>query len=168
MESWKLGIGLAAVLAAGCDAQVRGDEKAESGNAAAAADSADGKVAIKGEGIDLSIDIPEVAQGELTADGDSKILPPGATLSGVHVQGGAGGVGGNVEMRFRVDRPVEEVAAWYRDSARARDFTIASASTQGAETVLSGAMREGEGRFTVRLAAAGSGTEGRITLSDKG
>ena len=168
MESWKLALVLAAAaLAAGCEAKIGKDETADTGNAVATAKAEEGRVSIKGEGVDLSIKIPEGVRNEIRADSDSKILPTGATLTGMHVQGDSGGKGGNVEMRFRVDRPVEQVAAWYRDPARAQDFTIASATSEGADTVLSGKMKEGDGDFTVRLAAEGAATQGRITLSDR-
>ena len=171
MGRWKLAAGLAAAaLAAGCDARIGKEEEtaAENGNAVATAKAEEGRVSIKADGVDLSVSIPEGVRDEIKADSDSKILPPGAKLTGMHVQGGTGGKGGNVEMRFRVDQPGEQVAAWYRDAARGQDFTIASASKEGSDTVLSGKMRKGDGDFTVRLAGEGAATQGRITLNEGG
>ena len=169
MKGWKLAAALSgAALAAGCDSKV--DEKqetvAEGGNAVATARAEEGRVSIKAEGVDLAISIPKGARDQIKADSDSTILPPGSNLTGMHVQGGARGEGGNVEMRFRVDQPAEQVAAWYRDPARGQDFTIASASKEGADTILSGRMRKGDGDFIVRLSGEGAATQGRITLND--
>ena len=166
MGRWKLAAGLAAAaLVAGCDARIGKQEEtaAEGGNTVATAKAEEGRVSIKADGVDLSIKIPEGVRDEIKADSDSKILPPGAKLTGMHVQGGTGG---NVEMRFKVDQPAEQVAAWYRDAARGQDFTIASASKEGADTILAGKMRKGDGDFSVRLAGEGGATQGRITLSD--
>ena len=166
MEKWKLGIGLAAsLLGAGCDAKVGEKDGSETGNSATTGKAEEGRMSIKADGVDLSIKIPEGVRNEIKADGDSRILPPGAALTGMHVQGGAEGKGGNVEMRFRVARPVQEVATWYRDPARAKDFAIRASATEGTTTAFSGTVREGDGDFTVRLAAEGAATQGRITLS---
>jgi hypothetical protein len=173
MKHWKMAPAAAALLALGaCDMKVSRDREAETANGAAAAHASakaeEGRITIDGDGLNLSMSIPEVVRGEMKADAESGVLPPGPALTGMHVQGGKGKSRGSVDMGFTVGQPVEQVAAWYRDKARAEHFSVSSEGKEGAATVLSGSTKEGRGGFTVRLSPRGSGTEGRLTLTDKG
>lgn len=132
----------------------------------------EGRLSIKGPGVDLAINVPDALRGRVQVDADSGVMPPGAAVSGMHVQGDGGDEGGgrdSVELRFTVREAPDRVIAWYRDPARARDFAVETASREGDEAVLAGTSREG-GPFTVRLrarAGGGGGTEGRLVLVDR-
>ena len=130
----------------------------------------EGRLSIKGPGVDLAINVPDALRGRVQVDADGGIMPPGAAVSGMHVQGDGGDEGGgrdSVELRFTVPEAPERVVAWYRDPARTRDFSVATARREGEEILLSGTSREG-GPFTVRLGARpGGGTDGRLVLVDR-
>lgn len=168
----KRALTIAALAAlAGCGGSEEETEVADAPVAAGAEGKAeDGRVSVKGPGIDLAINLPDALRGRLQVDADSRIMPPGATVSGMHVQGDGGEEGSgrdSVELRFTVPDSPESVAAWYRDPARANDFAVASAAREGEEIVLSGEAREG-GPFTVRLRAQdGRATAGRLVLVDR-
>lgn len=165
MRAWKLAGALAILaLAAGCGGEEAEEETVPPEASSAEGKSDEGKLSLKGPGIDVSINIPEVARRQIRAGDESQLLPPGSALAGLHIQGGESG-GGGVELRFTSDQPPDQAAAWYRDPARAGEFTIASARSEGAETILSGRTRDG-GDFTVHLAARGTGTGGRLVLSE--
>ena len=163
---------LAALASLGaCEARFGNDAAPVAENASAAGRAEEGRLTVEAPGFNMSIDIPESVRGDARADEDSGPLYPGATLAGLHVQGrpdGADGSrGGEVEMRFTTSDPPERVAAWYRDPARAPDFTVQSAGREGNGFVVSGTGRQDHERFTVRIAPrSGGGSEGRLVLSD--
>lgn len=169
-----LPIAVAALLLTACEGRIGMDEgnaAAETNGVAASAEgkAEDGRVTIKAPGIDMSINIPESIRTRTNVDGDSKIIYPGATLSGMHVQGGSGDLGNSgVEIRFTSADAPDRVAAWYRDSARAGDFAIRSASSVGNSQVISGITSGEEDPFTLRLnPGASGGTDARLALSDR-
>lgn len=161
---------LALLALAGCDAP--GNDALDENNAAAApAEAEEGRLSVKGAGIDFSIQVPEGLQERARVDGDNKLMPPGASVAGIRIQGDAPNEAaqGSVSLRFRTQQSPEQVAAWYRDAARAPDLRNVEARREGAEIVIGGRTGDsGDGRFTVHLAAAGSGggTDGRLTLID--
>jgi hypothetical protein len=154
-----------------------GNEEAplDAGNVATEAGKAEeGRLSIKGPGIDLAISVPEALRGRARVDGDNNIMPPGAAIAGMHVQGNGGDAQAgqdSVELRFTSEQSVEDVAAWYRDPARSADFRVTAARREGAETVIAGTTggQDAGGTFTARLTArAGGGTNGRLILVDGG
>jgi hypothetical protein len=161
----------AAALLCGCDAKIGKDEE---GNQAAAPVSAEGKaeegkLAIKAPGFDLSVDIPKGMTDRAKADQDSKLLYPGATVSGLYVAGGDNGQGSEVELRFNSADAPDKIAAWYKDPARAGDFKLGSSAQEGGGYALSGTEAEGKQDFKLRLTPkGGGGTDGRLTLRDRG
>jgi hypothetical protein len=149
------------------DAAAKGETKA----AAAEGKAQEGQFSIKAPGFDMKIDIPAGVTSH--GDSDSDMLYPGATLSGMHIEGSKGGADGKgdagIELRFTTPDAPKRVAAWYRDSARATAFSIASAKQEGAVYVISGVEKADGDPFTLRLGARdGGGTEGRLTLADRG
>jgi hypothetical protein len=142
------------------------------GNAAAApAEAEKGRLSVKGGGLEFAIQIPEGVQEKARVGGDNDIMPPGASIEGLHIQGDGGDAEAgqdSVAMRFHSDQPPAEVTAWYRDPARAPDLREVEARREGADTIVSGRTGEGgNGRFTVRLTGGtGGGTDGQITLID--
>lgn len=161
---------LAALLLAACEAKVGMDD--QSGTAASAAGKAEsGTLSIDTPGFDMKLKIPEAIRAEI--GGDNDVIYPGSTLGGLHVAAQADGGGGNgsVEMRFTSPDAVDKVAAWYRDPARAADLKVASAGRQGEAVVMNGVTVDrdgGGGPFTLRLRPNAGGTEGVLTLSDRG
>jgi len=163
-------------LLAACDGHLKMGNEADAGGSnqsqSAAGQAQDGRLTVKAPGLDMSINIPEEPRSAATADADTRIIPPGATIGGLHVQGeqgsGRNGGGGAVEMTFTAAQPPEQVAAWYRDPARAADFTVSSTARQGSEIVIAATPKpEGEA-FTVRLrGGAGGGTEARLVISER-
>ena len=167
----------ACALVGACEAKVGkpADGKAAKGDESAAAPaegkSKEGEFSIKAPGFDMKIDIPAgvTSRGE----SDSDLLYPGSTLSGMHVEAGkdsAKGKGsGGVELRFTTADSADKVAAWYRDPARASGFSIVGQRQEGGALVISGTEKDGGDPFTLRLSPrGGGGTEGRLTLTDRG
>lgn len=163
----------AAGLLIGCEGRIGAPEEegAGAGDAAPAAvdgRAKDGRLTVKGPGVDLSIRIPDAVRERAAVDGESRVIPPGATLSGMHIQAGEDQGGGGVELGFTLPEPPARVAAWYRDPARAPEIRIRSASEANGETRLSGTTGQGGGTFTVRLRPReGGGTAGRVAISDR-
>jgi hypothetical protein len=166
----------AAAVLAGCGGPERDEETVGTnlaGNAAAPAaaegKAEEGRLSIEAPGVDIAINVPASMRGRARAEADSELMPPGAEVSGLHVAGNGGDQAAgrdSVELRFTAAQPVDRIAAWYRDPARAQDFTIASARREGEDVVLTGANRDG-GPISVRLRARGQGTDGRLVLSDR-
>jgi hypothetical protein len=161
---------------AGCDMPPSGEAErreaanqmaAERARAGAEGKAEEGRISIQTPGVDIAINVPESVRGRAHANVRSELLPPGSRASGLHVQGSDGASGSDsVELRFAVDRPPAEVAAWYRDAARAPQFTIVSAAREGDTIVLAGTNREGA-PINVRLAPREGGTDGRLVSADR-
>jgi hypothetical protein len=166
MKALNLAGALCAIaLAAGCGGEETEEEVVRPAASSAEGKSDEGKLSLKGPGIDVSLNIPEVARRQIRAGTESQLLPPGAALAGLHIQGGEGG-GGGVELRFTSEEPPERAAAWYRDPARNAEFAIGSERRDGVATILAGRTNNG-GDFTVHLTARGAGTEGRLVLAER-
>jgi hypothetical protein len=131
--------------------------------------SEEGKLSIKAPGFDMKIDIPKGLADR--ADTDSELIYPGAALGGMHIEAGSGAAGkrnSGVELRFTSREPIDKVAAWYRDPARAGGFSTASERRDGEALVISGTQKSDGDPFNLRLSpAAAGGTEGRLTLTDR-
>jgi|1185.fasta_scaffold822859_2 predicted small secreted protein len=160
----------AALVLTACEARF-GNDVQPSGNGSAENKAEEGEVSINAPGVQMKIDIPEGLRHEAGIHDDNGLIYPGSTMSGMHVEGGReGGQGkseGEVELRFASTDGPDRVAHWYQDPARAGDFTIASATRDGAAYVFAGTRKEGDGRFRIRLAPGQSGgTDGRVLLSD--
>lgn len=179
MELKAFAIATAAAALAACDMppsserekqEVANQVAAEQARAGAEGKAEEGRLSIQAPGVDIAISVPDAVRDRARANVDSEFLPPGSRASGIHVQGDGGDRAAgrdSVELRFAVDRPPAEVAAWYRDPARQPHFTIATAAREGEVIVLSGTHREGA-PLTVRLAARdGGGTDGRLILVDR-
>jgi hypothetical protein len=161
-----LAAAVAAALTA-CEARF-GNDAEPSGNGSAENKAAEGEVSINAPGFQMKINIPEGIRREANIHDDSGIIYPGSIVGGIHVEGGRerGKGDGEVELRFTSADAPDRVAAWYRDPARARDFTLAAANREGEAHVFAGTTKDG-GRFRVRLAPhAGGGTEGRALLTE--
>ena len=145
-------------------------EAREQVRAGAEGKAEEGRLSIKAPGIDIAINVPDAMRRRARADADSDVLPPGAQVSGLHVQGDGGdpSIGrDSVELRFASAEPPERVAAWYRDPARREHFSISAARQEAGQIVLTGASHDG-GPMTVRLSpAGGGGTDGRLILVDR-
>ena len=161
---------MAVLLLAACEARF-GNDVRPTGNVSAENKAEEGQVSINAPGVQMKIDIPEGIRHEANIRDDGGLIYPGSTMSGMHVEGGRdGGQGkseGEVEIRYASTDSPDRVAHWYQDPARAHDFTIATASRDGAAYVFAGTRTDGDGRFHVRLAPGQSGgTDGRVLLSD--
>jgi hypothetical protein len=167
-----------AALLAGCEARIGKEdppaEAAATGNSAGGAgegEAEDGRLSIDTPGLQMKLDIPSGLAGRAQFDSDSGVLYPGAALSGMHVEARDGRQGGRsmVELRFTSPDDVAKIAAWYRDPARAADFTVGQASKSGAAVILTGTEKKDGDPFDLSLTPrAGGGTEGRLRLRDKG
>jgi hypothetical protein len=70
-----------------------------------------------------------------------------------------------VEIRFSTPDPVDKVAAWYRDPARADGFRLTGASRDGEAWLVTGVQKRDSHHFRLRLGArGGEGTNGRLTI----
>jgi len=146
------------------------DKQIEQVTAGAEGKAEEGRLSIKAPGVDIAINVPDAMRSRARANTDSDVLPPGAQVSGLHVQGDGGDRSAgrdSVELRFSAEEAPERVAAWYRDPARRDHFTIGGARREGNAIVLTGASKDG-GPMTVRLAPGpGAGTDGRLILVDR-
>jgi hypothetical protein len=157
----------AALALTACEARFGNDAAPTNGSAENKAE--EGQVSINAPGVQMKIDIPESLRREMHMNDDSGLIYPAARMSGVHVEGGReqDKSDGEVELRFNSTDAPDVVARWYQDPARAADFTIASATRDGAAYVFAGTKKDGDGRFRIHLTArAGGGTDGRVLLSD--
>ncbi|MGZ8350651.1 MAG: hypothetical protein ACXWU2_11535 [Allosphingosinicella sp.] len=160
----------AAALLTACEARIGNDAAPVAENATAAGRAEEGRVTIEAPGFNMSIDIPEGLRSRAEMDSDNGLIYPGSTLSGIHVLGrperADGSSEGEVELRFSTGNGADRVAAWYRDPARGEDFTVQSAARDGDAFVIQGTGRQDDERFSLRLTGQGTGTEGRLVLSD--
>lgn len=158
---------VAALAVGACEARFGNDAEPQ-GNGSALNKAEEGEVSINAPGFQMKINIPEGLRREANIQDDSGVIYPGSTVTGIHVEGGRerGKSDGEVELRFASADAPDRVAAWYQEPARARDFTIATASRQGAAHMFAGTTKD-NGRFRISLAPrAGGGTEGRALLSE--
>lgn len=158
-----------AVLLAACEGRVGRDGEAAAENATVLAGSAEeGTFSIDAPGFEMKVSIPESIQNRANVESDARIIPPGATFRGIHVQADEGAAESGVEMRFSDPRPPQELARWYRTERGGGEFSIASTQRQGEGFLLAGETRERD-RFTVRLEPRrDGGTAGRLTIRDSG
>jgi hypothetical protein len=151
--------------------------KAEAAERAAAADgkagaegkAEEGRLSIQAPGVDIAIAVPDAMRGRARADANSDVLPPGAQVSGLHVQGDGGDRSkgrDSVELRFTSTQSPQQVAGWYRDPARRGHFTIGEARREGEAVVLAGTHADGA-PISVRLSPRDGGTDGRLVLVDR-
>jgi hypothetical protein len=160
----------ALLVLAACEARI-GNDVRPGGNGSAENKAEEGQVSINAPGVQMKINIPEGLRHEASIHDDGGLVYPGSTMSGMHIEGGHDGdqgkSEGQVELRFASNAAPDTVAHWYRDPARAHDFTIASQSRDGPAYVFAGTRTDGRGRFRASLAPrAGGGTDGRVLLSD--
>jgi len=160
----------AALVLAACEARI-GNDVQPGGNGSAENKAEEGQVSINAPGVQMKINIPEGLRHEASIHDNGGLIYPGSTMSGMHVEGGRDGAQGKsegeVELRFASTDGPDTVARWYQDPARGHDFTIATASRDGAAYVFAGTRTDGGGHFHVRLAPhQGGGTDGRVLLSD--
>lgn len=160
-------VATAALLIAACEARI-GNDATEDGNASAAGKAEEGQLSIDAPGFEMKIDIPEGIQRQAGIDDNNGIIYPNSRFSGIHVEGGASGSEGEVELRFTSADSPDMIGRWYRDPARAGHFSVSGTAREGDSTVISGTTREDGGQFRVSLAPAqGGGTDARILLSDR-
>lgn len=146
------------------------DAAAQTAETSVEARSEEGSVSIKAPGFDMKVNIPDGVAKLATVDSDSAILYPGSRLSGMHVEASSKGGGdrSGVELRFTSADAPATVAAWYRDPARAPDFTVASASREGDTIVIGGVDKDDGDPFMLRISPReGGGSDARLNLSDR-
>lgn len=168
-----LPVAAAALALTACEARTGNEVNANrsGGHVSAEGQAKNGELSVQAPGFDLKISIPESVQREMRTDGHDDLLPPNATIGGIHVEAGRDGADnkqGEVELSFSAAEAPDAVARWYQDPARAVDFRVQTANRQGAAFVISGIGSDGDGSFRVTLTPrAGGGVDGRILLSDR-
>ena len=127
-----------------------GNESVDAANRNAAGRTENGQLTARVQGVDLKVNLPGPIRRMTESD---DFMPPRAR----NVRGPG--------QLFHSDDPIETVAGWYRDPARANRFAIADSTRDGSAWVLTGAARGGD-HFSVRLtASAAGGTDGTITVT---
>lgn len=157
----------AALILTACEARIGNDAAQSTGSAEGR--SEEGQVSISTNGFEMKINIPEGLRREAEIRDAGGIIYPGSRMSGLHVEGGERGGNGRdeVEIRFTSADAPETLERWYRDPARAADFTTGQAAREGDAFVISGTRREDGGAFRIRLTPRdGGGTDGRAVLTD--
>ncbi len=168
-------VSLIAMLAAtaACDMEIGGGKEASA--TAAGAATAEGRAqestfSMNVPGFNMKMPIPDGIRNNAEIDSDGEMLYPGATFSGMHVEGGKKGQSddGAVEIRFTSADAPQKVAAWYRDPAR-KDFTVVSARQEGDAFVILGRQKAEADEFKIRLTPkANGGTDGRLAIQSSG
>ena len=161
----------AAALLCACDSKDRRDQPDNgSANAHVSAEgkAEEGKISLKMPGLDMTLSLPKGVADEARAERDSKLLYPGSTLRGMAIAAGPESDksgDSEVEIRFSTPDPVDKVAAWYRDPARAGGFQLQRASKQGDAWLVTGVQKRDEQSFKLRLSPRpGEGTNGQLTV----
>jgi hypothetical protein len=126
------------------------NESANAGNAMPGR-AENGQLTVRAQGVDLKIDLPPPIR-RMTEDND--FLYPRARAQ----RGGEG-------RRFHSDDPLETVAAWYQDRARANRFTIANVTREGPAILLAGTARNGNALSVRLVPGAQGGTDGTIRIA---
>ncbi len=154
-----------------CDSDVRSPEPenvAANSQVSAEGKAEEGKISLKMPGLDMTLSLPKGVANEARAERDSKLLYPGATLRGMAIAAGPDSDksgDSEVEIRFSTPDPVDKVAAWYRDPARAGGFQLERASKEGDSWLVSGVQKRDDHRFKLRLSPRpGEGTDGQLTV----
>jgi hypothetical protein len=158
-----------AFLVLGCEAKIGEGEGNAASNDSASAEgkSEEGQIALSMPGFDVKMNVP---LDKAETDDQGKILYPGSKVTGLYIAAhpdAASGSDGEVELRFATPDPPAKVAAWYRDSARAPDFSLTADGKEGEAYVLAGEQKEDKESFRLRLEADGAGTDGRLVVRDK-
>lgn len=163
----------AALLLGACEARIGGNEgQAAAGNAAIPenAQAVEGQIAFKGAGVEFKLPVPEMDKEARADDGDGLVYP-GASMTGLNIDATAadGEDGGAVvSMRFASADAPEKVAAWYRDPARAAQFTLTPETAKGQGLRLEGSTKDEGETFRLDLAAkAGGGTDASLAIRDR-
>jgi hypothetical protein len=159
----------AASLLCACDSKVReADHKATGGDVSAEGKAEEGKISLKMPGVDMTLTLPKGVADEARAERDSKLLYPGSILRGMAIAAGPGSERSGeseVEIRFSTPDPVDTVAAWYRDPARAAGFRLGRAAKEGDSWLVTGVQKRDKHDFKLRLSPRpGEGTNGRLTI----
>jgi hypothetical protein len=161
----------AAASLCACDSGARLDEPDnEAGNSHVSAEgkAEEGKISLKMPGLDMTLSLPKGVADEARAERDSKLLYPGAILRGMAIAAGPESDksgDSEVEIRFSTPDPVDRVAAWYRDPARAEGFQLQRAGREGDSWLVTGVQKRDEHSFKLRLGPRpGGGTNGQLTV----
>ena len=161
----------AAALLCACDGTIRPEEPDNAvGNEQVSAEgkAEEGKISLKMPGVDMTLSLPKGVADEARAERDSKLLYPGATLRGMAIAAGPDSDKSGeseVEIRFSTPDPLDKVAAWYRDPARAEGFQLERATKEGDSWLVTGVQKRDEHRFKLRLTPrSGEGTNGQLTV----
>ena len=168
-------VSLVAMLAltAACDVEIGSGKEASA--SAAGSPTAEGKAqestfSMNVPGFNIKVPIPEGIRTDAEIDSDGEMLYPGATFSGMHVEGGKKGQSGDgaVEIRFTSADAPQKVAAWYHDPAR-KDFSVVSARQDGDAFLIVGQQKSERDQFNIRLTPkANGGTDGRLAIQSSG
>jgi hypothetical protein len=161
----------AAALLCACDSSARPDEPdnpADNSHVSAEGKSEEGKISLKMPGVDMTLSLPKGVADEARAERDSKLLYPGSILRGMAIAAGPDSDksgDSEVEIRFSTPDPVDKVAAWYRDPARAGGFQLQHAAKEDGGWLVTGVQKRDEHSFKLRLSQrAGAGTNGQLTV----
>jgi hypothetical protein len=162
---------VAAALLGACDSTIRPEEPdnvVANEQVSAEGKSEEGKISLKMPGVDMTLSLPKGVADEARAERDSKLLYPGSTLRGMAIAAGPDSDksgDSEVEIRFSTPDPLDKVAAWYRDPARADGFQLERAAKDGDSWLVTGVQKRDEHRFKLRLSPrSGEGTNGQLTV----
>jgi hypothetical protein len=161
----------AAASLGACDSRVRPEEPdnpVANSPVSAEGKAEEGKISLKMPGVDMTLSLPKGVADEARAERDSKLLYPGAILRGMAIAAGpdsARSGDSEVEIRFSTPDPVDKVAAWYRDPARAEGFQLQRAAKEGDLWLVTGVQKRDKHDFKLRLSPRpGEGTNGQLTV----
>jgi hypothetical protein len=162
---------LAAALACACDSGGGSDppvKETANSHVSVEGKSKEGKISLKMPGVDMTLSLPAGVADEARAERDSKLLYPGSILRGMAVAAGPDSDRSGeseVEIRFSTPDPVETVAAWYREPARAGGFQLQRSAREGETWALDGVQKRDRHSFKLRLSPrSGGGANGRLTV----
>ena len=140
-------IAASALALSGCGT---GNDSVDAGNANASGRTENGQLTARVQGVDLKVNLPPPIRR--MTEGDDFFYPGARNVRGPG-------------QRFHSDDPIETVAGWYRDPARANHFAIGDSTRDDAAWLLTGTARSGDA-FSVRLTpAAAGGTDGTVQIT---
>lgn len=125
-------------------------------------DAGGSKIAIKGDGVNISADLPAIPDISADFDIDGVKLYPGSKVTGFKIlaDDSKGGDGeGSVDMAFTSPATPAKLADWYVAQFKANGV---AASANG--TTVSGKTKDGE-PFTITLTPDGAGSKGAVKLT---
>lgn len=152
---------LSLMALAACSSQTEEQEAAN-----AALDLSEGSVSISAPGFNMALDIPPGVARNVDIDSDSNVVFPGSKVGAIRLNSDPAKGSDQLEIDFASERPIEEIASWYADPARAEAFRVTEAAERDGVRAIRGTDESGQAFDLVLKEREGGGTLGRLKFRD--